>query len=259
MNIYPDSIGFAEFADSLALANPPEPVVEQPGYMSGVLPDNILLMAGDNSIVIGILVLITILLMLFTRGVRRTLKSYRGELWSLRRRPNVFDTEIGVSVPVAFVLALTFIVFTATDLYIGLNQARPLVLTDYFSMLALIAGYYLFKIVAYAMVGYAFAVPPGGRQWLMGFNAAMAYTGLALIIPTFVALYVPAVAQWIVPYCIIAWLIGQIIFICKGFRIFYHDFGSIFYFFLYLCTLEIIPLFALGSAIYLILDLPAPF
>ncbi len=255
MNLYPDSIDFARYADSLALANPPEPVVLPPAYTNGILPEHVFEGVGDSTIIVGILVLIAMLLMLWTKGVRRTLKTYRGELWSLRRRPNVFDAETGVSVPVAVVLALGFMVFAATDIYLGLNRNSPLVLNDYFIILGLIAAYYMFKLVGYAMVGYAFAVPPGARQWLTGFNAAMAYTGLALILPTFAAMYIPEVTRWILPYCIGAWLIGQIIFICKGFRIFYRNFGSIFYFFLYLCTLEIIPLFALASAIFVVLNL----
>lgn len=255
MSLYPDSLTFVEFADSLVVANPPEPVEDVPAYMSGLPSDEIFSSVGDSTVVVGILIFIAVLLMLWTRGVRRTLKTYKSELWSQRRRRNVFDSESGLSVPVALVLALGFIIFAATDIYIGLNLSKPLVLRDYFTILGLIAGFYVFKLVCYALVGYAFAIPPGGRLWLMGYNAAKAYTGLILIIPTFAALYIPQVAQWILPFTILMWLIGQIVFICKGFRIFYRDFGSVFYFFLYLCTLEIIPSFALAAAVFSVLGM----
>lgn len=249
MSIYPDSVSFAQYADSLAAANPPEPVEQLPAFMSGLSADKLFTGVGDNSVVVGILVLLAVLLMLCTKRVRRTLKTYRGELWSLRRRRNVFDAETGLSVPVALLLGLNFIVFAATDIYIGCNPAQPFSLSDYFIIVGLVAAYYVFKLGGYSMVGYAFAVPPGGKQWLTGFNAAMAFTGLLLMVPTFAALYIPVVAKWILPYALVMWLIGQIVFVCKGFRIFYRDLGSIFYFFLYLCTLEIIPSFALAVAV----------
>lgn len=249
MNLYPDSISFAEFADSLVVANPPEPVEELPAYMSGLSAERLFTGIGDSSVVVGILMLLVVLLMIGANGVRRTLNAYRGELWSLRQRPNVFDTETGLSIPVAVLLALTFIVFASTDIYIGCKGCVIFSLQDYFIVMGLVSAYYILKLAGYAMVGYAFAIPPGGIQWLTGYNAAMAFTGLILMVPTFAAMYTPFAAKWILPFALIMWIIGQIVFICKGFRIFYRDFGSIFYFFLYLCTLEIIPSFALAVAV----------
>ena len=255
--VYPDSTAFASMADSLVQAAPPVPVVEKPAFMDGILSGQVLVEPGDSTVIVGILVGLAVLLMLFTRGVKRTLKTYRGELWSLRRRRNVFDAETGVSIPVAMLLALTFVVFSTTDIYLGLTPFEGLNLSSYFQIMALCAGFYVFKLVAYSCVGYAFAVAPGGRQWITGFNAAMAYIGIALVIPTFIALYIDAAVPYILPYCITVWIIGQIIFICKGFRIFYRDYSSILYFFLYLCSLEIIPLFALASGVYAILNISA--
>lgn len=255
MNLYPDSTAFVQFADSLTTATPPEPVVVPPAYTFGNLPVPTLFDAGDSTPVVAMLVGLTVLLMLFAPGVRRTLKHYKGALWSLRRRPNVFDTETGVSIPVAILLTLVFMVFTGTDIYLGLTPGEPLRLNAFFSIIGLVAFFYIFKLGCYWSVGYAFSLPPGGRQWLTGYNAAMAYIGLTLIIPTFLALYIEEVSRWILLYCAGMWLVGQIIFICKGFRIFYQNYGSIFYFFLYLCTLELIPLFALASAISTILSL----
>ena len=80
MSIYPDSVSFAQYADSLAAANRPEPVEQLPAFMSGLSADKLFTAVGDNSVVVGILVLLAVLLMLCTKRVRRTLKTYRGEL-----------------------------------------------------------------------------------------------------------------------------------------------------------------------------------
>ncbi|MDE6169760.1 MAG: DUF4271 domain-containing protein, partial [Duncaniella sp.] len=41
---------------------------------------------------------------------------------------------------------------------------------------------------------------------------------------------------------VVFYFLTRILFICKGFRLFYDNFGSLLYFILYLCTLEIVPL-----------------
>ncbi|MBP3590263.1 MAG: DUF4271 domain-containing protein, partial [Muribaculaceae bacterium] len=40
---------------------------------------------------------------------------------------------------------------------------------------------------------------------------------------------------------------ARLIFIIKGFKIFYNGFISLIYFILYLCTLEIVPLICIGG------------
>ena len=41
---------------------------------------------------------------------------------------------------------------------------------------------------------------------------------------------------------IVLYIIARVIFICKGFIVFYDNFYSLLYFILYLCTLEIAPI-----------------
>ncbi|MDE6061420.1 MAG: DUF4271 domain-containing protein, partial [Duncaniella sp.] len=45
----------------------------------------------------------------------------------------------------------------------------------------------------------------------------------------------------VVTIAIICYVLVRLIFIFKGFRLFYDNFGSLLYFILYLCTLEIVP------------------
>lgn len=179
-----------------------------------------------------------------TPSVVKALKSYRHELWSIRRRHNVFDEERMVPPHTATLLALVFIVFGGIMLYFLPGLPPSPSFKGAAASMALTGLYYLFQYTAYATVGYAFATPDGRRQWLAGFNATQAYTGVCLIVPALLLVFEP---QWFTPLIIASaaiYLFGRLLFIIKGFRIFFTNFRSLLYFILYLCTLEIIPLLA---------------
>ncbi len=123
---------------------------------------------------------------------------------------------------------------------IGLHHASP----DFPEIAALTVGaavYYLWQLMAYRIVGYVFTDKLSGRQWLKGFNASQSLLGMALTIPALVVLFNPDVAPIVVTIGVVCYILARLIFIFKGFRLFYDNFGSLLYFILYLCTLEIVP------------------
>ncbi|MFG6389490.1 DUF4271 domain-containing protein, partial [Muribaculum sp.] len=81
----------------------------------------------------------------------------------------------------------------------------------------------------------------GAAQWLKGFNATQALLGFLLLVPALAVLFYPAAALSLISISALLYILARIVFICKGFRIFYHNFPSLLYFILYLCTVEIIP------------------
>jgi hypothetical protein len=91
-------------------------------------------------------------------------------------------------------------------------------------------------------VGYAFADNEGRKQWLRGFNASQAFLGFGLAIPALVTVFYPAAATIMLQIATIMYILARLVFIFKGFKIFYHKISSLVYFILYLCTLEVIPL-----------------
>ena len=101
--------------------------------------------------------------------------------------------------------------------------------------------YYLWQLCAYRIVGYVFTDKLSARQWIKGFNASQALLGLLLIIPALIVLFNPGGAAAVASIGIACYLMARLIFIFKGFRLFYDNFGSLLYFILYLCTLEIVP------------------
>lgn len=94
----------------------------------------------------------------------------------------------------------------------------------------------------YEAVGYTFTSPEGRREWVRGFSASQALLGLALTVPAALCVFYPDTLRWTVAAGFFAWLFAKILFIVKGFRIFYDKISGLLYFILYLCTLEIIPL-----------------
>ncbi|MCM1336975.1 MAG: DUF4271 domain-containing protein [Candidatus Amulumruptor caecigallinarius] len=221
--------GYAGYLHGLAEA----PRAHLPGYDSGIL----------SIFIIGVL-LVSVQL----RGGRARLGKLFKDLWSVRRRVNAFDDptvgEAGV------VSAMTFLtcVYEGTLVFsmlrtIGASAAGP---GGGFALMPLAVGgailYYLFQLAAYDIVGYTFTDKMGRMQWIRGFNASQALLGLVLIVPALASLFYPASAPLMCAVGLGAYLVARLVFIIKGFRIFYIGISSLLYFILYLCTLEIAPL-----------------
>lgn len=174
-------------------------------------------------------------------GIARALKSYRHEIIGVRRRPNVFDDERNVSTPMAIILALIFVVFGGIVLYNLPGLPPSPGFTGAAAQMGLLGAYYLFEYFAYQTVGYAFGSKEGRRQWVNGFMATQAYAGLFMVIPAFLLVVEPAWHDLLVIISLSIYGAARLLFIIKGFRIFYSNFRSLLYFILYLCTLEIVP------------------
>lgn len=101
--------------------------------------------------------------------------------------------------------------------------------------------YYLFQLCAYNAVGYAFTDNEHRRAWIRAFNASQGLLGFALMPAAIVTVFYPVAAMAALWVALALYVVARFLFIVKGFRIFYENFGSLLYFILYLCTLEIIP------------------
>lgn len=185
-------------------------------------------------------------------GIAHALKSYSHELWSIRHRANLFDDEHSATAFTAAILMLIFVVFGGVVLYNISGIPTNSGFRGVFASMCLMAVYYLFRYVAYQTVGYTFGSNEQRRTWLNGFMATQAYAGLGMIIPAFLLIYKP---DWLAISIIISLIVycaAQILFIIKSIRIFYTNFTSLVYFILYLCTLEIVPAFAVYTiSVYL--------
>lgn len=225
-------IGKVPYTDGIV----PVPRRELPGYNSGVM-----------TLLIGVFLFMTLNL----RHYSTFLKTFTQNLFSVRKRPNVFDERSTMSeTRVLASLILLTCVCEGVLLFTAISASG--IMADNFRAIAGLSGlalaYYLIQYAAYSTVGYIFTTPMRAEMWIKGFSASQSLLGLTLCIPAILSLFVPGATSTILTVCAALYCIARIIFISKGFRIFYHNSFSLIYFILYLCSLEIIPLILIYKA-----------
>lgn len=206
------------------------------------------LIPGYDSGVMALLLAVVLVIMANFRHYSTFLKTFAQDLWSVRNRGNVFDDRTVSETRIMASLVLLACVCEGILAYCAVSSVAPVALGVFPAICAgvgVAAMYYLWQLVAYVVTGYAFASNSVRRQWVKGFNASQALLGLALVIPAVVAMFNPAVAPVMAVTGAALYVVARIIFICKGFRLFYDNFFSLSYFILYLCALEIAPVFLL--------------
>ena len=175
------------------------------------------------------------------QSLLRALKAYRNNLISVRRRNNAFDGIGRVAPQVAALLALLFVAFGGTALYLGFCRPAMPSFGGAATVISIVGAYYILQLAAYNIIGYAFTSPLGRRQWVEGFEASQAFGGILLVAPTLLMLCMP---QWTGAMTAVAatvYVCSRLVFVYKGFRIFFKQMWSPVYFVLYLCCAEIIP------------------
>ncbi len=216
-------------------------------FMSGKEPQSRINHLGHDS---GILILLSITFLLVSfnySSYRRMLSTYSQSLWNVRRRANAFDDHTTNERSLIAILIFQLCVYAGILLSTYINTIIPInpdkILVTTYSMIGIYGLYYLFQLTSYSIVGWVFSDDGGLSQWIKGFNASHIFLGFALIIPTLISIFYPTTTETMLTIAIILYIIVRLMFIFKGFRIFYNKIGSLFYFILYLCTLEIIPVF----------------
>lgn len=205
---------------------------------------------GENSWLSSIIVAMLVVIALNINHCRQLFKNFRQNLVGIRQRANAFDNrttnELRTLVIIIMLLCLSegILLFSAA-VAAGIVGDDAGVLSMTMSLAAMSLGYYLWQLAACKVVGYAFADRDATRHWLSGFNASQTLLSLMLIVPALVALFYDGMAEAMLILAAVCYILTRILFICKGFRIFYTNFGSLLYFILYLCALEITPLLIL--------------
>ena len=237
-----DSLRVEALIDTLYLhATVPVP---PSGAEEGIAPVAEATGTGGGTALTALLMGVLVLGALNAGSVTRAIHKYGHELWSVRRRPNVFDNEGNVSPRAATLLQLITIIFGGIVLY-NLPGLPPS--PSFFGAVAsmgLMGAYTAFLYTSYSLVGYAFAEASTRRRWLGGFLATQAWTGLLLIVPALLLIVEPEWRHFLIIISLSVYFAGRVLFIIRGVRIFYTNFQSLLYFILYLCSLEIIPLLA---------------
>ena len=221
-------------------------------YTEGISPISRRELPGYNSGVMTLLVAVFFFITFNIGHYSTFLKTFAHNLFSVRRRPNMFDdrstmseTRVLVSLILLTCVSEGILSFTALT---TINDIK----SDNFHSILILSGlalvYYLIQYVAYRMVGYIFTTKKRAQMWMKGFSSSQALLGLTICAPALFSLFVPSAQKTILIVSLLLYITARIIFISKGFRIFYHNLFSLVYFILYLCTLEIIPLILIYKA-----------
>lgn len=207
----------------------------------------------------GVMCMLIVLFLIITANFRHYstfIKTFAQNLFTVRSRANAFDEHHTMS-ETRVLVSLIMLVCVCEGILVFSALSLTHTISDTFLTIGAITAatsiYYLWQLAVYRMIGYAFTSANHSTQWIKGFNASQSLLGIVLVIPALLVLFNPGMAPLCVSIGILLYFIARIIFIAKGFRIFYNNSFSLMYFILYLCSLEIIPpLLMYKAALFLI-------
>lgn len=164
------------------------------------------------------------------------------------------DTRIIVALLVNTCLMQGIIMFYGLSWY---NPQLTLALQNsvflHVLVLVLSAGLFMtLQLFLYRLIGFTFSEGDSLTElWVSGFLSSQATLGLLLFPIVVVMLVFPSSIKMMIIIAIILFILARIVFIWKGFRIFFNNLSSSIYFILYLCAVEIVPpLLALAGTVY---------
>ncbi len=216
-------------------------------WREGITPQPLTVNAARDPVVIGILLAVIALVMFNFSSCRRMFSHITQDLWGTRRRENAFDDPTANESRTIILLIVLLCTAQALLTYLHFNPGGTA--PDAYAlrvtlglMSLLMSGYFIFLLAAYSCVGWTFTDPVGAQLWIRGYTVSSALLGLILIFPALTAMFYHPAIPFMVGTALFVFILAKLIFIIKGFRIFYRNFFSLLYFILYLCALEIIPL-----------------
>lgn len=207
--------------------------------------------AGMSWIYLGLAVLFCVIGIRFKNNTRY-LSALVSDLTDTRLRHNAFDdtvreTSILVLLNVLWAACAGIFLWQAVKLFHPLipgfsfsipdNQAGGIAIC-----MGVAAAYLILINFAYLTVGNVFSDSGKTKLWMKGAGAA---TGLQTFLLFPLALLLLGYQAWAPIILILAasvFAIGKIVFLFKGFRIFFNQISSWLLFLYYLCSLEIVPL-----------------
>ena len=251
-------------ADSVALpadqavvdmtANIKTVITTQPAWTKGLEPLERPRFIGRDQGYVSVVVVLLLGLCLSFHTIKRLCGTLIKRLWNTRERDgyeNITNKE-NRAIALQLLVAVFFIALLwNAALACWSPTAVDFTFLTTMQLAAIVAGYFIFEFFIYWIVSYTFTNGAVTSIWIEGFTSSMSLLGLTLIIPGLLVLFYPVMTVFAVIFSVVMYIAARIMFIYKGFRIFYTNLGSLVYFILYLCSLEIIPLAILNFlAIY---------
>ena len=178
-----------------------------------------------------------------------------GSLTETRLRSNVFDetvreTSFLVLLDLMWALSAGIILWGVLGLTVPDNPwfsfSLPQLQTHRVASIAICMGimvvYTCLMALAYVTVGAVFSDAAHAKMWAKGFAASLGLMSIIFFPLSLVLLFYPQWTEILLWIALGTFLLAKIVFIWKGFRIFFTQISSWVLFLYYLCSLEIVPL-----------------
>ena len=194
----------------------------------------------------GVFILFLVIALRFRTNVKYAGAIFRS-LIETRTRHNVFDETVReTSLLLMLNLLWCCCVGIIADTAVGWGKAAlsPGSVNGIGIVAWMIAAlaYSLFMGLAYVSVGWVFSDKSHAKVWVKGFGASQALMVFPLFVVALVAICRPFDGEGVGIAGIICFIGARLIFIWKGYKIFFSQFSSWVLFLCYLCSLEIVPL-----------------
>lgn len=202
----------------------------------------------DNSGILTLIVILFVIVSLNFKECRKLFTHFVDELLSNKKRENAFDEHSNHETRLTILTIIQYIVYGGIILFgiasyrvNGELNGKAYDFVSLMSIIGLFTGYYFFQITAYHITGYTFTDKDGYKRWIRAFNASQSLAGAFMMFPALMILFYPDAIESMFFIACVIYVLARLIFIVKGFSIFYNNIFSPVYFILYLCALEIIP------------------
>lgn len=206
---------------------------------------------GMSWVFLGLGILFCIAALKFKNNTRY-LKALLKDLTDVRVRQNIFDETVKET-SFLILLNVLWVCCAGVLLWQGLLLLTPSEWSSAFPLhgssaagIGICSGvaavYLIILLVAYTVVGNVFSDSRRTLLWVKGAAASFALEAIFLFPLALVSI---CYAAWAKPVILISagvFVLGKIVFIYKGFRIFFNQISSWMLFLYYLCSLEIVPL-----------------
>ncbi|MCH5242194.1 MAG: DUF4271 domain-containing protein [Muribaculaceae bacterium] len=201
---------------------------------------------GISFILCGIFLLFLIIALRFHNNIKYAIKVFRN-LVETRTRQNIFDdtvreTSLIVLLNILWCICAGVIVFCVFQN----KNAGEIPFSDrsigMLCGMAMCIVYSLFMWWAYMGVGWVFSDKTHAEMWVKGFSASQALMTPAFFLTALIGICRPETGLGVGIASAIVFILVKLVFIWKGYRIFFSQFSSWVLFLCYLCSLEIVPL-----------------
>ncbi len=246
--LHADSISMG--ADSTAQEEKAPPAIVLTPPRGRQLPE--ISMPDSTSWITGLLLLLFCLVCFRFRNNKKYVSGLLRDLFEVRERHNVFDDTVRET---SFLVLLNILwsVSAGVLLWGVLIWAMPYDATFSFTMppsperaikicIGVTLCYTILMSGAYYLVGSVFSDRRHAAMWVKGYAASQALLSVLFFPLALLCLYYPQWRGIILAVALGGFILAKIIFICKGFRIFFAQLSSWVLFLYYLCSLELVPL-----------------